>query len=601
MPPTPSFLGPLLAFLGLLRLAAIVLHAPVFGYGDQADMIRVSSCIGLYADVPQEVRERTTLFAPIASYVFEKPRPADCVYGSENVIVSTAVAAYRVFSQESKFDIRWIGGTKLVLAFALVAAGCVLLWSVHWAAMLHGATVLAVMTDTLTGLWFNTLYAEMPILFGAYGIVVALVAIALTGHANLLAMSTFLLGALLLGLSKVQFFLLPLVLLLLAFPIVWRARRNAALAMLFAAVLPIAIFLSPGKSGAHPANFVNTYLGALASSSPDPSRTLDLLGLRRDCANLVGGSWFRRRGEDLGTVCPEVLTLGTASLLSLIAFEPSTIGIALAREIAPSQNVFTGYLGFVEGAVFGRFELLPAWARSPWEAIFVQLRPRHYAFLLAFAGAVSLLAALAYLRLLRQPGRSVEQGMALYIAMLGATLGYTHATSVLGDGFSDAGKHLALGGVALAASMVAWLGWCISSWTSPERIVRWTTPAIIASSIFCAMGFMHVYQKLPLAFGVIDLPEGRLDAGDVEVRGWALDPFGIAALEARIGSRSFPVREGLPKPEAARIFPAFAGAADSGFHVSIPAGVLTPASPVLRIVAVNRRGVETEIDRRRLQ
>jgi len=85
------------------------------------------------------------------------------------------------------------------------------------------------------------------------------------------------------------------------------------------------------------------------------------------------------------------------------------------------------------------------------------------------------------------------------------------------------------------------------------------------------------------------------------VRGWALDPYGVRSVEARVGAARFPAQDNLAYPEVARVFPNFARAERSGFSVRVPAGALTPEAPDLRIVVTNTLGHETEVDRRRLR
>lgn len=605
MPPAHRLLlalGLVLALAGLGRLALLVTHEPLLGYGDQADMQRVTGCLHIHPDVPPAERLIPIPSAPIPRYVSGEVDEEPCSYGSELAIAALAVAAYRAATGNSGFELRWIGYAKLLLAVILVSIACALLWRFPRAFLLNGATVFAILGDPLTGLWLNTFYAEAPILFGAYAMLAASAAMALSQRAGGASVGLLGAGILLLGLSKVQFFLLPLALVLLAMPVLLRADRRAAAAALVLALVPCAVFLAPGKKGVLSPNRVDTYLGALAPSSQRPLEALVHLGLPARCEPLVGATWFRRRGEDIAALCPEVQGLGMGAFVPLAIAEPRTIAVALAHALAPGQNVFTGYLGFVAGSRYGRFEQVPAWARSLWEPLFMQLRPRHYAALVALAACVGLLAALSY-AILALRVRGPAFAIALYLSMLALCYAYTLATSVLGDGFADIGKHLVLAAASLAAGLVGGIGWWLSTWgREATRGARIATNAIVLAAATGAVTAMAAYRDLPLAMGVIDEPgDVRLEARDTEVRGWALDPYGVRAVEARVGAARFRAEDDLASPDLARVFPNYVQSARSGFRVMVPAAALTRGTPDLRVVVTNTRGIETEIDRRRLR
>jgi len=326
--------------------------------------------------------------------------------------------------------------------------------------------------------------------------------------------------------------------------------------------------------------------------------------LPQTCEPLVGATAFRRRGEDVARICPEVQSLGIGAFLPLAVEEPRTLAVALARALAPGQNAFTGYLGFVAGMPYGRFEQLPVWSRSLWEPLFVHLRARHYAVLVAFAACIGALSTLAYAGLAFRRPRGAGFSMAFYVALLALCYAYALTTSVLGDGFADIGKHLGLGSMALAAGLLAVVGWWLATWRADAtRATRVATNAIALIAAAGAVPLVAAYRDLPLGMGVIDQPGETRPAPDeaVDVRGWALDPYGVRSVEARVGAARFPAQDNLAYPEVARVFPNFARAERSGFSVRVPAGALTPEAPDLRIVVTNTLGHETEVDRRRMR
>ncbi len=84
-----EWIGLLLVVLGIARVALLVAHDPLVGYGNQNDMIRTSACIGLYPALPDPQRYEAHAEAPVALYKVDSVRPELCYPSSE--IVVTAV------------------------------------------------------------------------------------------------------------------------------------------------------------------------------------------------------------------------------------------------------------------------------------------------------------------------------------------------------------------------------------------------------------------------------------------------------------------------------------------------------------------------------
>ena len=592
-------LGTFLALLGLARLASIVFHEPLAGYANQYDMLRIEACVGLYPDLPEPRRYEGTPEAPRARYVRGEPRPQSCRPGSELLFVQAGLLAAQVFvADRSHVDLRWVGGAKWGFAAAMVLLVTALLRQYPVASLLHGATVLLVLADPMVGLWFNTLYSETATLLGAYLTLALLAAIALRGVAGPLAWILLWAAILLLGLSKHQFFALPLALVVVALPSLWHAGRRGAMATIVAALVPIAAFFVPGNEGAYRANRVDTYLYALAGASDVPSRTLAALGLPPRCSVFVGTTYYRLRGESIESECPEVFKLSPVAFVELAASEPRTLVSALARALAPSQNVYYGTVGVLAGRENASVDSLQPWARSAWQALFTDLRPSWY------AGLAMLALMASFVALLVGGWRAASPAgvLAGYAAMLAVCYAYTFATAVLGDGAADAGKQALLAGVSLAAWLLAAPALLLAP-IGAGRGVAVAGLAILAwlAGIVLAAWLATLYRMEHLAIGVIDAPAGnRLPPGDATVRGWALDPVGVTAVDAELDGRRIAAAAGLPHPGTQRVFPSFPRAGHAGFSIEVPAAMLPPGTHDLRVYATNRLGVRTEVDRRRL-
>jgi len=119
----------------------------------------------------------------------------------------------------------------------------------------------------------------------------------------------------------------------------------------------------------------------------------------------------------------------------------------------------------------------------------------------------------------------------------------------------------------------------------------------------------------PLARGVVDEPATRrFDGAIYALRGWALDPLGVASIDVAAyddwdsvaPTATWKATTGLrktgPQGESLeRYFPTYPESANGGFAVDIPRAGLPPHATCLRTQVRNRLGVVTEIDRRCLQ
>ena len=591
-------LGGLLAMLGLARLAGVVFHEPLAGYANNYDMIRVAACVGLYPDLPEPARYLATPAAPVPRYVEGATRPGSCRPTSALLFAYAGLLAAKSFpAADGAIDLRWIGAATWAFAAACVVLLAFLLRAHPVASLLHGATVFLVLGDPLVGLWFNSLYAEPATILGAYLMVGLLCAIALRGQAGIFVWTALCGAILLLGLSKHQFFALPLLLLVASLAALRHASARGTAVAFAAAALGIAAFFVPGNEGAYRANRVDTYLGAMAGASNDPSRTLAALGLPARCAPFIGTTYYRLRGESLDAQCPEVFALPAGAFVTLLRSEPRTVATAMARALAPSQAAYYGFVGVLAGHREATASMLAPWARSAWVPLFDWLRPSWYLELVVFMLAASLAAfAAAGWRAASPPGV-----LCSHVSMLAVVYVYAFVTAVLGDGAADAGKQVLLGSLALAAWVVALPFMVLASWRASAHLgVRATVLAAWIGALVFAAWTVTLYRAERLAFGVIDVPAGRSLAGGSVVTGWALDPVGVARVEATWDGRPIAARDSLPSPGPARVYPSLPRAATAGFEIALPGALLTPGMHELRVYVVNRRGVRTEVDRRRI-
>ncbi|MGH8714492.1 MAG: hypothetical protein ACREYB_10850 [Casimicrobiaceae bacterium] len=610
----------LLIVLGAWRIAVIVGATPMLGYANQFDMGRTSACFGIWPDLPGPARYEAHPRAPIAEYVRGETRPAECYPGSELAFVAAALA---VAPHDGPIDLRLVGAVKgVVLVLLALTLDAALKRRPAWA-LAHAAVFALVLADPMITLWLNTLYTEFGALLGAYASIALLpVLVARERHEvwpSRTALAGFALGLAVLGMSRQQHLLLPAV---LALPVVlslWRPARGAALALAIevCAIVLVQATWIPRPATIAAANDADVVLGAILPASRDPARTAARLGLPARCLQSSGASWYEAMGESLQQTCPEALVLPPRALAALAFTEPATIVRAILRGLPQLQDWQLGYLGTVEGRDFAGHREVRAMAGPAaisLAPLVTALPPAVFWFALAASLALLATSAVATAHALR---RRRSAPFALVIFALAATAWYAILTAILGDGYVEIPRHAQLAAPCLGAMLLIVVGALLApalnarrGLTVVSKAALGTTTLVLASMAIAVLGYVLLrgpIAALPLATGVVDRPkQNRVPDAVVEFAGWALDPHGVARVELVTDTGAvYPAEYGLAYAGArgeplSLYFPSYPGVALPGFTAILPPRALAAGSVGVRTVVVNRDGVRTEIDRRRL-
>jgi hypothetical protein len=601
-----AFLGTLLAIAAIARMGALVLHEPLLGAANQYDMIRTGACVGIYPDLPAETRDGATSDAPRDRYRLDAPMGSACYPGTEAAIAGAVAVKQRLFGTPSEpfRALREVGLVKLALAGLAILALCIGFYGVPAAAMLHGLTALVVLADPVVTLWFQSLYAEFPVIFGLYLLVGALVAGMLReGLPTWLAILAGT-GIAMCAFAKEQFSLLPLALVAVATPRLWRTSRRAVLVLLALAALAAPWHaLMPRPETIAQANRANAYLGLLLPAGTNTAATAARLGLPERCAELSGATWYLPRGEDLRTACPEALRLSSLAFLRLVPTEPATLARAAVRVLPTTQNPLPGNLGVVAGASFGSLATEPLWVRSVLQWAALKL-PAVGWLALSLIGIAALFPALVLWGATLARGANADaHPFACYTLMLAMILLYALGTTTFGDGLSESARHNLPGFVAGCTLALA----VPFALDRPGRVGPWLASAALVASlaaIAAALAATAWALRQPIAIGALDAPTTReVPREGFAVRGWALDLSGVQAIRVHAGSSSWTIaREAmLPTPDLARVHGGYPGAHFGGFELGIPAAALAGPEILLRVEVQSETGVVTELDRRRVR
>jgi hypothetical protein len=521
--------------LALVRALLLIAHEPALGYGDQSDMHRTFDCVGI--EPLTEPSSAGDMARPHALYQTSGFKASGCYPSSAALFAAPVVLAYGIASiasdePEILIPLHAFGAFNLALFTLLVLAAAVALRPYPMASLTHAAIVFLLIADPVSTLWFNTLYSEPAALLGAYGAVAMTAVIVLGGGASRL--HWWLLGASLvvLGLAGEQFGYLPLALAALAAPALrLRSARKAWTLVIVAAVVAVVqLLMGPLRpADVAPVNRVNAYLGLILASSNDERETLGHLGLPARCAAMSGATWSVRRGENLETVCPEVVGISSFAFLRLALTEPDTLLRAVSRVLPAGGALVPGDLGISSEGPIRAVSDLPPRAMS-----FLALLAKVPA--MVFAGFVATLliafpAALLWLlwTVRREPDMST---LPAAFVMLIAIAGYCLATTAFGAGIVHAERHNWLGALATLAALVllALVVWQLTRDILSARIAM----AAVFGVLLLASGWLLWTRHAPLAIGGLEKmaeQKGR----SLEVSGWALDPWGVRRVYATVG------------------------------------------------------------------
>ena len=606
-----NWLGVALVIAGLARAALLVFGGPLAGYANQYDMHRTGACLGLFPAIEAPRDKQPTPDAPIDLYRKDSSDGGGACYRSTEVLIAASVAAVAksLEADSAGFRLRWLGATK----FALFAVAALLLAYAlapnAGASIGHGAIVLLVLADPVVTLWFNTLYTEFAIFWGLYVSIGCLFALAVGARGAPLLWLLLVSGLGALAFSREQFALLPPALVIAAAPWLARSSPSPYVLTLGAAVVTsmVSFGLLPRPVAITEANRADAYLGVVLPASSNPPAALATLGLPARCAPMIGATWYLQRGEDIHVVCPEVTRLPSTAFLRFLSAEPQLLARAAVRVLPATQAVAPPYVGTLAGTTRQEIGDLPWWRGSLLHAIVPWVPGVAFALLVAATIVAAFVgAAIAVARLLL---RSNPGGGPLLAMLLGGTALYALATTVFGDGLSEAARHFLAGWLAMACALIAACAGLVEAVrraVREPRSLRWTAPVsivIVALGAWAVIEAREWTRAQPLALGVVDEPLGRsLAPTDVVVRGWAVDPFGVGRVESTLGEIK---RAALPDPKPALPEPRLPGYPEHGrarFQVAFTAEELmreTANGPaILRTTVTSRAGAVTEIDRR---
>ncbi|GMU43313.1 MAG: hypothetical protein AMXMBFR25_12990 [Lysobacterales bacterium] len=549
----------LLGWLLLLaRLGFVVGHQPLAGFGNQFDMLRTTACVGLRPEGALDIGQASPV-APEPLYRTDAPIDDNCLPGTEVAIVGLALgvdalADALALGDPQRFPLRLLATLKAALL--LLALGLID-WRLRafprWRAT-HVALAAAVCADPFNSLYLAGFYTEFAALLTAWLALAFplpwLLGARAPSHAGLLVWG-LLLAALLL--ARFQHAFVPFLALLWMAWISWRARWPLSHLLPLLALLLIALATTMhwqrDYAAITDANRWNSFFGAALPAARDPDAFVAALGLPAGCAELAHTTWYLRRGRDARGECAAGMQLARARWLLALARQPDALARWIGRGVDLSGQWRPGYLGELAGTEFGRLpagalglgaSLADGVAQLPWTGLLFFWSLPLWPLLLRPPGWARLdPGPLAVTHPEPAPDHSAKSVSAAFrrldpardwlYPMLALLLALGWAASLVGDGYSELARHLHLAANAalLAALLLPQAAWHAWRAARQERGIAWRTAALVIVAPTLALW----WRSQALGYGVLDQPARDGTEAPQALRGWALDPRGIAGID----------------------------------------------------------------------
>jgi hypothetical protein len=423
-----------LLLLVLAQAARLLARDPCVGVADNRDYWRVARPAGI--EIEAQPRHRQGRFV-ICTYPLAEPRLGSLFSSAALMAWTARPLRWGLAVAPGELDLRQVGLLYGALTAALLAAALAL-----GLPPLRALLFAWVLADPGFLLFFNSLYADPALLLGLLG-VVCLLPLPLAGcRARWTVPALLGLCALLAGASKMQYSVLPGLLLAacLAGFLLRRERPDRA-GLVFLGLLAVAAVAAPANFfwGSGPrfldANAYDAAYSGIARVASDPDAALAELGIPAEYRSRPAKSFFAARIGPDDPVLPYLRKLSRLHLAALYLRDPEARTETAARIARLLEKRETHPRGNYTQEESGS---QPRGFETPWQ--FAAWRARLFGGLPDYALGL-FLAALLGLLVYRAASRrwNAEDTLALFLLLWVTS---QSAIGVLGDGLSTLGQHL---------------------------------------------------------------------------------------------------------------------------------------------------------------
>ena len=429
--------------LGLWRSFFIVMHDPLYGLANSYDMLRLQACHNIMPSNKIYLDGRGTPEAPLAEYKQVKKRVGECFFSSESFFIYSGMSFVKIrklFSSEGNFDIRIFGSVRILFLFSFsLIISYILYKNKYFVASAVNALIFAlILCDPGVTIYANTFYTEFSSVFGLYLSLGFFYLFILFKNKTLLFITAF--GFLMLGFSKPQHMLLPLLIAILFISISYFKKVNLRENIFYYIfILLVAFFILGGQlylrsfdinSSIKNANAINTFLATFSPRAQNQVEFLSHVGLPEKCHVAVGDNFIsiQRFAEN---PCPEVVDASRLKLSTYFFKDPQMFLLVAKDGLSGMRPWLTNLYGHVEGK--NNQHINNVVITSDNFINFLSIKAFYFflgiPFLIIFVFAFS--KKLKAIKL---------EDLFILIALLFITI-EIFSISILGDGLGDFGKH----------------------------------------------------------------------------------------------------------------------------------------------------------------
>jgi hypothetical protein len=440
------------AAIAIVRGIVLVCHSPLLAIANNYDQIRELACIDIGPWRPGINAGVANPSAPLSRYSFQPLSRDACVWTTNLAFTMPVAVAWRAaeaINGRPVHSVRKLAGFRLAAWFAVAALAtrAFLRRDRPDLAVAHMAWFSLVAMDPANTLYLATFYSEPAAIFGLYlTVVTATLALLRPSPATLLVAG---LGAFMLGGSKLQHMVLPMVLGLCVLAAGGRASRRAALVLVVGGALGCVLQLGNQTRDTWMnrdmamINRMDYVLTVLLEDTSDRHRVAGALALDDECLSHRGKNVFEIDMPS-AKACPNNAKWRKTTMWWLLLSDPVALGRAAMRVPSLLLPWLPQKLGVVEGEAYAA--LPPS---TPSIASLFGTGP-------AAAGALLLTPWLILIVCCTRRDWPLARAFALVCAV---GSGSVCAVALLGDGTVEFAKHAHLApSLALGALLIPFAG-----------------------------------------------------------------------------------------------------------------------------------------------
>ena len=450
--------------VGFARSFYVISHKPIYALANSYDMLRLQACHNIMPADKIYNDGRGTPDAPLKYYKQVKKQVGECFLSSESFFVYIGISIVKIksiFSSENFFDIRIFGLVRLLglSLFAFFVSYVLYKKGLFVSSSANALLFTIIFSDPGVTIYANTFYTEYSSIFGLYLSLSFIYLFILLRKKYLLFFAIF--GLLMLGFSKPQHMLLPIVIVALftIFSYINRANLQKKIFCSSLILMVVAFFIlgvqlyirdSEINTSIKKANAINTFLFTFSPRAQNKNNLLSYVGLPEKCSLAIGKNFISIQ-EFKENPCPEIIGASRVKLLTYFFKDPKMFLLAIDAGTDRLRPFLITLYGHIENEKYKHLnnELMTI------DNFIKFFSKKVFYFFLCLPIIVPILI-LAFGKLAKL---KMEEQFIVFV--FPAIMMEVFFISILGDGLGDFGKHNHLSMVVLFGFYVVLFNWIL--------------------------------------------------------------------------------------------------------------------------------------------